>query len=208
MATKKKKRTSSIKSKKRKKNTKLVFLSMITVVIVGFLFFFFVTLFDYVYPPTTGKGVSSKKREKQKVMLCFSDSNERFLVPENRYIPKRKNINNQAEELVKALVEGSKTGLVRTFPEGTQLQNVKIEKNGTAYVSFEKNLVELHPGGSSSEMATIYSLTNTLISNISSINSVKILIKGKMFRTIGGNFDVRRPFVFNKELMAQGSVGG
>lgn len=208
MATKKKKRTSSIKSKKRKKNTKLVFLSIITVVVVGFLFFFFVTLFDYVYPPTTGEGVSARKREKHKVMLCFSDSNERFLVSEKRYIPKRKNINNQAEELVKALMEGSKTGLVRTFPEGTQLQSVTIEKDGTACVSFGKSLVELHPGGSSSEMSTIYSLTNTLMSNIPSIKSVKILIKGKMFRTIGGHIDVRRPFVLNKELMAQGPVGG
>jgi len=208
MATKKKKRTSSMKSKKRKKNTKLVFLSMITVVVVGFLFFFFVTLFDYVYPPTTGEGVSSKKREKQKVMLCFSDSNERFLVPEKRYVPKRKNTNNQIKELVEALMEGSKTGLVRTLPEGSQLQSVSIEKNGTAYVSFGKSFVELHPGGISAEMATIYSLTNTLMFNVPSIKRVKILIKGKKFRTIGGHVDVRRPFVLNKELMAQGSVGG
>lgn len=208
MATKKKKRTSSIKSKKKKKNIKMVFLSMITLVVVGFLFFFFVTLFDYVYPPTTGEGVSSKKREKQKVMLCFSDSNERFLVPEKRYVPKRKTINNQAKELVNALMEGSKTGLVRTFPEGSQLQSVRIEKDGTAYVSFGKSFVELHPGGSSSEMATIYSLTNTLMFNIPSIKRVKILIKGKKFRTIAGHVDVRRPFTLNKELMAQGSVGG
>ncbi len=209
MATKKKKRTSSIKSKKKKKNVKLVFLSMITVVVVGSLFFFFVTLFDYVYPPTTGEGVSSKKREKQKVVLCFSDSNERFLVPEKRYVPKRKNINNQAEELVKALIEGSKTGLVRTFPEGSQLKSVRIEKDGTASISFGKRLVELHPGGSSSEMATIYSLTNTLMFNIPSVKRVEILIEGKKLRTIGGHHvDVRRPFVLNKELMAQGTVGG
>ena len=209
MATKKKKRTSSIKSKKKKKNIKLVFLSMITVVVVGSLFFFFVTLFDYVYPPTTGEGVSSKKREKQKVVLCFSDSNERFLVPEKRYVPKRKNINNQAEELVKALIEGSKTGLVRTFPEGSQLKSVRIEKDGTASISFGKRLVELHPGGSSSEMATIYSLTNTLMFNIPSVKRVEILIEGKKLRTIGGHHvDVRRPFVLNKELMAQGTVGG
>ena len=208
MATKKKKRTSAIKSKKRKKNIKLFFLSMITVVLVGSLFFFFVTLFDYVYPPTTGKGVSSKKKEKQKVMLYFSDSNERFLVPEKRYIPKGKNVNDQAEELVRALMEGSKTGLVKTFPEGVQLQSVRIEKNGTACVSFGKSLVELHPGGSSSEMATIYSLTNTIMYNIPSIKRVKILIEGKKLRTIKGHVDVRRPFVLNRELIAQGSVGG
>ncbi|MBE9547625.1 MAG: GerMN domain-containing protein [Proteobacteria bacterium] len=208
MATKRKKRTSTIKSKKRKKNLRLFLLSVIITIAVGCLFFFFVTLFDSVYPPTTGKGVSVKKKEKQKVVLYFSDSNERFLVPEKRYIPKKKSINDQAKELVMALVEGPKTGLVKTFPGGTQLKSVKMGKSGTAYVSFGKNLLELHPGGSASEMATIYSLTNTLMSNIPDIKRVKILIEGKKLRTIRGHIDTSRSFILNRELIAQGSAGG
>lgn len=208
MATKRKTRISAIKSKKRKKNTKLFILSMIVMVVVGFLFFFFVTLFDSVYPPTGGKGVTAKSKEKQEVVLYFSDSNERFLVPEKRYIPKGKEINAQAEELVKALIEGPKTGLMKTFSEGTQLQSVRVGKDGTAYVSFGKNLVELHPGGSTSEIATIYSLTNTLTSNIVNVKRVKILTEGKELKTIKGHIDTKRPFTLNMELMAQGAAGG
>lgn len=208
MATKRKKRTSAIKSKKRKKNTKLFILSMIVMIAVGFLFFFFVTLFDSVYPPTGGKSVTAKSKEKQEVVLYFSDSNERFLVPEKRYIPKGKEINAQAEELVKALIEGPKTGLINTFPEGAQLQSVKVGKDGTAYVSFGKNLIELHPGGSTSEIATIYSLTNTLMSNIVNIKRVKILTEGKELKTIKGHIDTKRSFTLNRELIAQGSAGG
>ncbi len=197
MATKKKRRADAMKSKKRRKNIRLFILSIIIVMAVGFLFFFFLTLFDYVYPP-----ISAKKKEKQKVVLYFSDSNERFLVSEKRYIPKGKNINDQAEELVRALIEGSKTGSVKTFPKGVQLQSIRIEKGGTAYVSFGKNLVELHPGGSTSEIATIYSLTNTLMSNIPSIKRVKILIDGKKLITIKGHIDTRYPFILNRELIA------
>ena len=208
MATKKKKRTSTIQSKKRKKNLRLFFLSIIITIAVGCLFFFFVTLFDSVYPPTTGEGVSVKKKEKQKVVLYFSDSNERFLVPEKRYIPKKKSINDQARELVSALVEGPKTGLVKTFPEDVRLQSVKIGKSGTAYISFSKSFVELHPGGSTSEIATIYSLTNTLMSNIPNIKRVRILIEGKKLRTIKGHIDTTRSFTLNRELIAQSSAGG
>jgi len=202
MATKKKKRAAAIKSKKNKKTIRVIFLSIIIMVIVGFLFFFFVTLFDSIYPPIAKKGISHERRGKQEVALYFSDLNERFLVPEKRYIPKGKNLNDQAEEVVRALIAGSKTGLVNTFPEGTKLQDVRIEKDGTARVSFGKNLVELHPGGSTGELATIYSLTNTLISNIPNVKRVRILIDGKKLTTIKGHIDTTGFFIFDRELIA------
>lgn len=202
MATKKKRRAASIKSKKQKQNTRIFFLSVITIVIAGLLFLFFVALFDSIYPPIAKKGISHKIKEKQKMTLYFSDSNERFLVPETRYIPKGENIENIAEETVRALIAGSKTGLVNTLPEGAQLQYVRVKKDGTALVSFGRNLVELHPGGSAGELVTIYSLTNTLISNIHSIKRVKILVEGKELATIKGHMDTREPFTFNGELIA------
>jgi hypothetical protein len=202
MATKKKKRAAAIKSKKNKKNIKVIFLSIIIMVIAGFLFVFFVTLFDSIYPPIAKKGISHERKEKQEAALYFSDLNERFLVPEKRYIPKGKDLNDQAKEVVRALIAGSKTGLVNTFPEGTKLQDVRVEKDGTARVSFGKNLVELHPGGSTGELATIYSLTNTLISNIPNVKRVRILIDGKKVTTIKGHIDTTGSFIFDRELIA------
>ena len=202
MATKKKKRAAAIKSKKNKKTIRVIFLSIIIMVIVGFLFFFFVTLFDSIYPPIAKKGISHERRGKQEVALYFSDLNERFLVPEKRYIPKGKNLNDQAEEVVRALIAGSKTGLVNTFPEGTKLQDVRIEKDGTARVSFGKNLVELHPGGRTGELATIYSLANTLISNIPNVKRGRILIDGKKLTTIKGHIDTTGFFIVDRELIA------
>ena len=206
MATKKQRKTREVKAKKKRKNTRVFFLSLILMIIAGFLVFFFLSLFDYVYPPTTGKDMTAQKREKQKVQLYFSDSNERFLTPEVRYIPKKKSINGKAEELVKALLEGPKTGLIKTFPGETKFQSVKITKDGTAYVSFGKNLIELHPGGSTSEITTIYSLTNTLSLNIPDIKRVKLLIDGKELETITGHIDTRHPFILNRELIAQSST--
>src|SRR3990172_3238241 len=203
MATKKQKRTSDQKTKKKKKGTRLLILAAVTMAVFGFLIFLFVTLFDSLYPPITGNGDRhSSRREKWGVTLYFSDANERFLEPEKRRIPKEKDIAGQARELVKALLDGSKTKLVNTFPPKTELQNVRIEGGGRAYISLSKNLIQKHPRGSASEMATIYSLTSTLTTNIPAIKEVVLQVDGKELESIGGHIDTRRPFVPNKDLLA------
>ena len=163
---------------------------------------FFITLFDYIYPPASGKYTAAKKKEKQEVTLFFSDANERFLIPEKRYIPKEKDPEGQAEEMVKALLAGSKTGLIDTFPEKTELQSVKAEGSDTLLVNFRESLVMNHPGGSAAEMATIYSLTNTLTVNIPAIKKVKILIEGKERESLKGHVGLKNPFTINQELIA------
>ncbi len=207
MATKKQIRTREAQSRKKKKGTRFLILALMTLAVFGSLIFLFVTLFDSLYPPVTGKG-SSAKREKMLVTLYFSDANERFLLPEKRQIPKDKDLNGQARELVKALLEGSKTKLVNTFPPKTDVQSVKIEEGKRAIVSFNKNLLRNHPRGSASEMATIYSLTNTLTANIPSLKEVRLLVDGKELESIGGHVDTRRPFVPNRELLAPSAKEG
>lgn len=202
MGSKKQARTVDVKSKRRKKGGRMLMMSLIMFCVLGFLVFFFLTLFDSVYPPVAGKSGREKSREKKEVTLYFSDSNERFLFAEKRYIPKDKIVEGQAKEIIRALTEGSKTGLVNTFPHKTGVISVHIEGNQIAQVNFDRNLVANHPGGSASEMATIYSLTNTLITNIPEIKSVKILIEGKEHESLKGHIDIRNPFSFNKELIA------
>jgi len=205
MATKKKRRTDEIKVKKKKKRMKKSFLFLIVATVVACLILFFVIIFEYVFPPTKD---AVAKKEKQEVVLYFSDANERFLVPEKRYISKEDNDQAKARELVKALLEGSKTKLVSTFPEGAALDNIRIDDKQTAYVSFDKNLIKQHPGGSASEIATIYSLTNTLMRNITSIKRVKLLIGGKEVDSIKGHVDTRQPFTMNKDILAPGAKEG
>ena len=208
MATKKQRRTSDLKTKKKRKGTRLLILSLMTMAVFGSLIFLFVTLFDSLYPPVTGNKLGYAKREKWTVTLYFSDANERFLAPERRQIPKEKDVAGQARELVKALLDGSKIKLVNTFPPKTEVQNVKIADGGKAYVSFNKNLIRKHPGGSASEMATIYSLTNTLTANISAIKEVTLLVDGKELESIGGHIDTRHSFAPNKDLLAPSAKEG
>lgn len=207
VATKKQRRTTETRNKKKRKGTRLLILALTTLAVFGSLIFLFVTLFDSLYPPVIGKAGHTKKG-KWLVTLYFSDANERFLVPEKRLIPKENDSAGQVRELVKALLDGSKTKLVNTFPQKTVLQNIKIEDGKRAVVSFNKNLIRNHPRGSTSEMATIYSLTNTVTANIPSIKDVRLLVEGKEIESIGGHIDTRHPFIPNKELIASSGKEG
>jgi hypothetical protein len=202
MGTKKQRRTDEVKHKKTKKKQRFLLLFSIIVVLVVCLALFFVTLFDYIYPPATGKYTAAKKKDKQEVTLFFSDANERFLVPEKRFISREKEPDEQAAEMVKALIAGSKTGLVGTFPEKAELQSVKMEGGDMLIVNFREGLAANHPGGSAAEMATIYSLTNTLTVNIPAIKRVKILIEGKERESLKGHIGLKNPFTINQELIA------
>ncbi len=202
MGSKKKTKSRQIKAKQRKKNTQIFYLSLIILVGVGFLLFFFLSLFDYIYPPAGGTKSPVVTGEKQKVKLYFSDLNERFLIPEERYITKKKSPDDTVRALVTALIEGPHTDLVKTFPGETILRGVTI-KNGIASIDFGRNLIDLHPGGSASEMMTIYSLTNTLTINVPSVKKVKILIGGNSVETIKGHIDTSSPFSVNRDILVE-----
>jgi len=200
MTTKKQRRFTNIKTKKRKKGLRLFLLSLLTLTLFGSLLFLFATLFDYLYPPVADKG-GAVKRERWTVTLFFSDANERFLEPEKRQIPKGGNLSSQVEGLVKALLEGPKTNLTATFPPRTEVLGVKIDRD-RAYINFNGNLTKRHPRGSTAEMATIYSLVNTICTNIPTIKEVVFLEEGKQISSLGGHIDTRGPFTLNQDMLA------
>ena len=202
MATKKQRRTDEVKHKKTKKGRKVLLLSVIVVVSVVFLAIFFITLFDYIYPPAAGKHTAAKKRDKQEVDPLFFRCQRTFSRSGKAVHPQGKGTGGAGEEMIQALIAGSKTGLVNTFPEKAELEGVKREGEDILSVNFRESLVANHPGGSAAEMATVYSLTNTLTTNLPAIKRIRILIGGKERESLKGHIGLRNPFMMNRELIA------
>ena len=199
MTTKRQRRSENIKEKKIKKSTRILYFSLILGGIFVLLVLFFVTLFNLIFPPVDMDAL--KKKEKQIAKIYFSDPQERFLMPEKRYVIKENDAAAQTKEIVKALLEGSKAGLVNTFPTGVVLIDVKVGDAGIAFVNFSKNLIKKYQGGSTAEMATIYSLTNSITQNIPSIKKVKILVEGKELSSIKGHISTQKAFSPDLELI-------
>lgn len=205
MASKRQRRTEEFKTRKKKKTFRLFYILGAVLIGGGFLAFMFWALSDSIFPPDAEEAAA--KRERKEVVLYFSDANERFLVPEKRLVPKGKNTTAQAEEIVKALIEGPKLGQIRTIPASAKLQGIRITE-GMAILNFDNPFIEQHPGGTASEVATVYSLANTLTQNLTEIKKVRFQVGGKDVTTIKGHVDLREPIFPNKDLVKQTAAGG
>ncbi|MEW6097397.1 MAG: GerMN domain-containing protein [bacterium] len=140
------------------------------------------------------------------VELYFSSKDAMYLVKEEHRIPASDNNLEHAKEIINELIQGPESkDLFPTIPEGTQIRELYFHKN-TAYVDFSSELVKNHPGGSSAEIHTIFSIVNTLTSNFPKIKYVQILVEGREIDTIGGHIDTTLPFKQNLSLIQQKRV--
>jgi len=186
------------KLKKKRNNPKIIFslLIIIVLVIAGYLIFnkFIVPIWErYTEKPVITKEVPYKEEEIEEVEpvpteemievnLYFSDSQAMYLVPEKRKISQ---IPSLARQAVIELIKGPESsGLYPVIPEGTQVNEVYIAKN--------------HPGGSSGELMTVYSIVNTL-TEIPPIKGVQILVGGNEMNSLVGHIDISMPLLRDED---------
>ncbi|HZY31919.1 MAG TPA: GerMN domain-containing protein, partial [Candidatus Methylomirabilis sp.] len=98
-----------------------------------------------------------------------------------------------AKRTVQELVRGPESELKATIPLATQVQNFFVDSSGTAYVDFNRELKEGHPGGAQEELYTVFSIVDTLTFNFPQIKQVQILIEGGEISTLRGSVYTRRP---------------
>ena len=128
--------------------------------------------------------------------LYFSDAGGLKLVGEVRALPDTTNV---PAALVQALIDGPTAPNQPTLPTGTRLLGVAVEK-GIAAVDLSQEFVDNHPGGSSAERVSVYSIVNTL-TELPEIDQVTILVNGNSIETIGGHLDVSGPLARDGGLL-------
>ncbi len=139
--------------------------------------------------------------EKVSAHLYFANRENSFLTAEEHVFICSDDPGILGSAVINALIKGSDKGLLRTIPEGTELRAFYVSENGIAYPDFTEALTKNHPGGTESELMTIYSVVNSLILNIPEIRAVKFLIGGKEALTLAGNIDLRFPFAADMLLI-------
>jgi len=199
------------KSKKKRNDLKIIFILLILVVIVIFSYTIFnkfiVPIWErYTEKPVITKEVPYKEEEIKEVQpvpteemvevnLYFSDSQAMYLVPEKRKIPQTPSLARQA---VIELIKGPENSdLYPTIPEGTQANEVYIADD-IAYIDLSEEIFENHPGGSSGELMTVYSIVNTL-TEIPPIKGVQILVGGNEKKSLIGHIDISMPLLRDED---------
>ena len=96
--------------------------------------------------------------------------------------------------IVEALIDGPVTTGQPVIPARTSLNGVRVEED-TAILDFDAQLVKGHPGGSQSELLTVYALANSVAVNFPHLRQVQITIDGAAVDTLKGHVDLRRPLL-------------
>jgi spore germination protein GerM len=103
----------------------------------------------------------------------------------------------QARAIVEAQIAPVDDPVVSAIPPGTTLRALFATPDGEAFVDFNSELTNAHPGGSLMELLTIYSIVNAVTVNLPAITAVQILVEGKEVDTLAGHVDLRQPLVKN-----------
>jgi spore germination protein GerM len=136
------------------------------------------------------------EQNRRDVSLFFQDADSDQLVRERRKIFQTNSLTDQAKQIVVELIEGPRDqDLLPTIPQQTRVLGLYMDRHGTAYVDLSHELVSLHLGGSAEELATIFSLVNSLTFNLPDIKRVHILVDGEERDTLKSHLDLRRDFV-------------
>jgi spore germination protein GerM len=140
-------------------------------------------------------------KEQKNVTLYFSDEEGEFLIGEKNRIAKKDSVEEEAKELVAELIRGPKGKLIPTLPSQTRLLSLHLDERGVASVNFSKAFTADHPGGSSAEIMTVYSIVNSLTTNFPQIKRVQILVEGKEIESIAGHLSLMRPISSKPDLV-------
>jgi germination protein M len=135
--------------------------------------------------------ISAEPKEiKESVTLYFGDQDAMYLVPETREVVLG---NKKLEEAVIAeLIEGpSRSDLFQTVPKEAKLISIEVV-DGVAYVNFNQDFQAKHWGGSTGELMTLYSITNSL-AKLPEIEQAQFLLEGKKVESILGHAVTSEP---------------
>jgi spore germination protein GerM len=146
-------------------------------------------------PPVPESNVpvaQEEPRPLREVVLYFGGANGENLAAESREIEDCVEEADCISSTVQALVNGPVSDLVPILPAHAVVRGVAVD-GGTAVIDFSRELVTAHPGGSASELLTVYGLANTLAENFPHIRQVRILVEGEPVESLKGHVDLRGP---------------
>ena len=138
-----------------------------------------------------------------KTVTLFFISDDDLLHKETREITAGPTEADEAERALAELIRGSEEGLVSPLPPGTRVRQVFIAKDGLATVDFSRDIAENFAYGSTSELAAVYSVVNTLVYNFKPVKKVVLLVEGAERETLGGHVDLSRAFFPDYSLVAR-----
>jgi hypothetical protein len=133
--------------------------------------------------------------------LFYGSSDGRALVPVRRDVPLATGVVEQGRQILAVQFQDAPQPYVQVVPKGTTLRAFYVTDRGDAFVDLSGDVASAHPGGSLTELLTVYAIVNAITTNLPAVQRVQILVEGKEVDTIAGHVDVRRPLERDSTLV-------
>ena len=142
----------------------------------------------------TAANPSDTPPEPQEVNLFLLDATTLTLVPIKIERRLHRELTPRLNQVVRALIQETPPNFRNTIPRGTELNEVYIDSQQTAYLDFSSHLTDGHIGGTTAEFLTVTAILKTVFDAFpDDIKQVQILIDGKEVKTIAGHLNISRP---------------
>ncbi|HTL01429.1 MAG TPA: GerMN domain-containing protein [Vicinamibacterales bacterium] len=177
----------------------VLYASLATVLLAGLVAMFIVGPRWLSNAPETAPTGTAQPAEARKIhaRLFYVDPDGEHLVAVEQEVLYGEGTTEQAKRIIEAALVVPPAPNLSAIPAGTKLKALYLTSKGEAYVDLSPEVQKNHPGGTTSEMLTVYALVNTLTSNLPAITGVQLLIDGKEIDTLAGHLDLRRPLAQN-----------
>jgi spore germination protein GerM len=109
----------------------------------------------------------------------------------------------QGRQILIAQLQAAPQPYISVIPEGTALRAFYITERGDAFVDLSGAISTAHPGGSFTELLTVYAIVNAVTSNLPAVQRVQLLVDGKEVDTLAGHVDIRRPLSRDASLIKE-----
>ena len=136
--------------------------------------------------------------------LFYGSDDGQHLVPVQREVPYGEGPAEQGRQILLAqLTLAPEPPLVQVVPPGSTLRRFYVTGRGEAFIDLGPEIVAAHPGGSTSELLTVYALVHAVLANLPALTSAQLLVDGREVDTLAGHVDLRRPLRRNDAIVLE-----
>jgi spore germination protein GerM len=127
------------------------------------------------------------------------------LMPIRREVPLADGLVAQGRQILITQLQPPPAPFISAIPAGTTLRAFYVTDKGDAFVDVS-GISTGHPGGSLTELLTVYAIVNAVTANLPAVQRVQILVDGKEVDTLNGHVDIRRPVARDTSLVREGEA--
>lgn len=136
------------------------------------------------------------------VTLYFPSFSQGKLEAETRVLAMAPAPVDRIRQIVLALIEGSRRGQGRALAASADVRAAFLTHDGIAYLDFSSGTLAGFNPGIKNETLAVYSIVDSLSTNLPEVKGVQFLVQGQEVDTLDGHADLTAPFAPNPSWIA------